>query len=629
MSRSKKFLLVVITFLVMAMLVTLPVKADNSACGPGKVCSFGFPTYADAACLQNMRELFSVKGNSWTIPGNGSDDYNGHFGSFSGSNYHIALGIPAGCLCEAATMFNYLADINGLKVSFVKHSPGVLVPGIPPGYETAIWNPGTTMTIRNPNPNPVTFHWQVTGSGVQMWLDGGNSVSTILSTPKPVTTSIVVPSQNGQQSTPVPSGLPANSPKWVKDIDDIVNVIKYVPGQEAWGRTWELLKGYLQYIPWVVAGLIVLLFLTVVKPVIGWLVGLIWAWTGKKYDRKKKHFFRLTLFLVLYYWLLKIPEGALALKLAEYTGGIWVFFTVTGWLYKTWRHFNYDPVLEARLKAGLRDRWEWLREATLGPTLIAVLVAILAYTFGYYWFQVQVANAILEANKPVETGVVPWSPAPTIQVIQVPKPTATPTPILRPTSIVVIAPPPESLPVGNVGIKFNCNFDPIKAGLGPVKVGCDANGLPTFPIRWWNGNLFTFRIPKEIWNVAVAAGDTPEAILGIIDFGAAESTAFTNYQNENYAGAAGTFQFLAGTFSHWAPSGFSDPKYRLDPAIAAKAVANMQKNGMKQIYAMHNQVTFESCFQGGSGCNTWNHHAAQANFAWRLMVALRVAAGIQ
>jgi len=38
---------------------------------------------------------------------------------------------------------------------------------------------------------------------------------------------------------------------------------------------------------------------------------------------------------------------------------------------------------------------------------------------------------------------------------------------------------------------------------------------------------------------------------------------------------------------------------------------------------------YVSCFQGGGGCNTWNHHQAQAEYAWRLTVALRVAAGIK
>ena len=380
----------------------------------------------------------------------------------------------------------------------------------------------------------------------------------------------------------------------IATLDKIADAIRIVPGLKIYAELWDKYK---EYLPWVSAILVVLLVLTVFRPFLGWLGKTRW---GRRRDRKKKQFFWLWLLILLVYLYRRDQgmEDLLLLEMFKYAFGIWAFFVLSGVLYRIWRHFNFDAEIEKVLKAGGVDRWEGLREVIIAPVIYGVLVLILAWTFGYFW-----GGSQIDANEPP----IPVSP-----------------PVEDPVAPLPVPPPPSRDP-----ISFDCNFNAVKAGLGPVKVGCDENNLPTFKIRWWNGNYFNFQIPLRIWNAATGAGSTPEQIIGVIVFGSAESTGFTNYQSENEAGAMGVFQFLPGTFKHWAPQGFKDPKYRTDTNIAAIAVRNMQENGMKQIYAMRDMHKYISCFQGGGGCNTWNHHQAQAEYAWRLTVALRVAAGIK
>jgi hypothetical protein len=413
--------------------------------------------------------------------------------------------------------------------------------------------------------------------------------------------------QSGEQSN---QSSPQNqakyySPGLVGTIDEMADTIRYVPRLKKYSTFWDNNK---KYLPWIVAILIVVLFLTVFKPIVDFLAKTKW---GRRRNRKKAEFFWLSIILVIIY-----NSGSAVQELIVFlfnlTAGIWLFFTLTGLLNKLWRHFNYDPELEKILASGGVDGWEWLREIILTPVIYGIIVSILAFTLGFYWFRPKpiVAQAQEVPTSPSQESS-PISPQETNSDEDDPNPS-----------------PPSSPEPSESKFEFSCDFDPIKAGLGPVKVGCDENGLPTFPIRWWNGNYFDFHIPPDIWDTVNATGGSLEQKIGIIAFGASESTQFTNYQSENYAGAAGTYQFLGETFERWAPEGFKDPSNRVNNAVTAKAVMNMQEEGMRQIYNMTNQAEFESCFQGGSGCNTWNQHSGQANFVWRLTVALRVAAGL-
>jgi len=382
-------------------------------------------------------------------------------------------------------------------------------------------------------------------------------------------------------------------------LDRIALAIRPVPSLKKYAEFWDKVRGYLS---WAVAILIVLLFFTVLRPLVNWLAKSKW---GKKRNRKKKEFFFLSLILLIIYESGSASQE-LILLLFNCTFGIWLFFAITGLINKLWRHFNYDPDLEEILAHGGVDKWEWLREIILTPVIYGVLISILAFTFGYFWTR----------PSPIVAQDTPVASSPSQQEEEEPSPEQ----------------PPENKPQSpkatSNSLHLSCDFNPIEAGLGPVKVSCDENGLPSFPIRWWNGEYFDFHIPLDIWEAVNLSGATPKGMIGIFAFGSSESTGFTNYKEENPYHALGTWQFIPGTYSHWAPEGFEDPSYRTNIVIAAKAVANMQRDGMREIYNMTDQAEVESCFQGGSGCNTWNHHAGQANYVWRLMVALRVAAGL-
>ena len=564
-------------------------KAGN--CQPGQKCNFGFPWYGDVGCIANIKIVLKIKGTSWTIPANGKSDFNSHFGSLSGPNYVKGLGVPAGCLCEVATMFNYFASVNGMKVNFQRHSADkpIVLSGVPSGYETSIWNPGTTMTITNNTSEDITIHWSVSGSVVSMWIDG-------VVEGQPLTLSTVWQKEIVKESITTQRGqverIATQAGSWEKGletIDEIAKVISVVPSLKPIADTWVKVR---KYVPWILALATILVGYIILRFFGG--IALMTKW-GQRRDRKKKQFFWLGVVEILIY---SIKPDPFYLMMWKFTWGIWGFFTLSGLIYRIWRHFNYDPKIEESIKNGGTDNWEWLREAILSPVLLGVLALILAYGYGYYLFPSKI-----RANEPT----------PIVSQLQ---------PILKTPQ------GPNPVPNGE-NIVWNCNFDPIVAGLGPVEVGCDENGLPTFPIRWWNGNNFKFSIPLRVWKAVLAVTDDPEQILGIIVFGSAESTGYSNYQTENSAGALGTFQFLPGTYKHWAPKGLGDPNNRTNTELSAEAVRNMQRDGMKEIYAIRDMQKFVSCFQGGGGCNTWNNHQDQAEYAWRLMVALRVAAGMK
>jgi murein DD-endopeptidase MepM/ murein hydrolase activator NlpD len=430
--------------------------------------------------------------------------------------------------------------------------------------------------------------------------------------------STVVPDKGIPNSTPVPKlpAVPRTPPEWEKDVDRLADLARVVPGLKKFAQAWDKIKPLLKYLPYVIAGLIIGVVLYFKKYTIDLLAHTKW---GRRRNRKKKEFFWLSVVLTFIYWYRfehGFPDAVLFLGLLKYAFGIWVFFAVSGLIYRLWRHFHFDAKLEMILEQGGTDGWESVREAVLGPTLLVLILgSMLTFTVGYFMFGPgRVVDAAENPPAPIS------SPSPISSKTPVPKKKSTSEPTTN---------APKPVTNGNgVEIQWDCDFNPIEAGLGPVKVGCDDNGMITFPIRWWNGNMFNFRIPMRVWKAMAGASDTPDQVIGLLAFGSSESTGWVNYPDENYAGAAGILQFLPGTFKHWAPAGYKDPKFRTSEAIAAMAARNMQEKGMKEIYLMRDKAKYISCFQGGGGCNTWNHHPEQANYAWRVTVALRVAAGL-
>lgn len=395
------------------------------------------------------------------------------------------------------------------------------------------------------------------------------------------------------QEIPNPDPPSPSSNNIIAKIDEIIAIIKYVPGFTDWDEKWAEIRPFVPLIPCVLAVLTMLVLMGIYwlfKPVISLIKNS--RWGRKRY--KNAELFWLALSIKMF------GQGPYWAQLADFLIAAWGFYLAEEVVEKLWRHFNYDR----EVKPGGPGKREWLRKMINTMFNIVIIVSLLAYSWGFFLMDYDFQEII----DFLKWFADPDSPDP-------PNPPDPPDPPDPPN-------PPDS-----PDITFDCNFNAIKAGLGPVEVSCDELGLPVFPILWWNGQRFNFDIPPEIWAAALAAGDTPEQVLGIIAIGSSESTEFTNYLSENEAGALGVWQFLPATYSHWAEPGYEDPSYRTNIPIAAKAVGNMAEIGMREIYLM-NRSEFTSCFMGGSGCWTWNQHAAQADYAYRILFALKVAAGI-
>lgn len=178
-----------------------------------------------------------------------------------------------------------------------------------------------------------------------------------------------------------PTVMPTEKEKTFRNIDEMFQAVRIIPGMGKYADAWDKYK---KYLPWVAAILVVLVALTVAGPFFGWLSRTKW---GQKRDRKRKQFFWLSVLILLAYLIQKDQgkENLLLLEMLKFTFAIWAFFTLTAIIYQFWRHWNYDPEREKLLAAGASPGWEWLWEALIAPVIYGVLVLILAYTFGYYW----------------------------------------------------------------------------------------------------------------------------------------------------------------------------------------------------------------------------------------------------
>jgi len=486
--------------------------------------------------------------------------------------HHDGLYTYSAHLDEAAVKVGQQID-QGSVVGYVGNTGYVLTTPSNPNYHLHF-------AVRNTGPDDGGC-WDAT-----CWLDPDNYLGTNPEIPNP---------------DPDPDPQPNPGFNLITTIDKIVAILKLVPGFEDWGEKWEKIRGYISYLPWVLAILTLLILiglLWLIKPALKWITES--AWWQKRYHNVE--LFCLALFIYIFgkedlYWA----------QMAQFAFAAWAFYFLEQIIEKLYRHFNYDPSIE---KDGPSKR-EWLRKIINMMFHLILIMSILAYSWGYFLLSLdfqELINTILGWFRDPDQPDPPDLPDPPDPLD--PDPPDPPNPDPHPT------------------INFNCDFNPIKAGLGPVQVSCDAHGLPQFLITWWNGQKFNFQIPLEIWMAALQAGDTPEQVLGIIAIGSSESTGFTNYQVENPYGALGVWQFLPATYTAWAEPGYENPSYRTNIPIAAKAVGNMMEGGMNEIYLM-DRSNFVSCFMGGNGCWTWNIHAQQADYAYRILFALKVAAGLK
>lgn len=490
--------------------------------------------------------------------------------------HHDGLYTYSAHLAEVSVQIGQQID-QGSVVGYVGNTGYVLTTPTNPNYHLHF-------AVRNTGPDD-NYCWDTS-----CWLDPDNFLGK----------SPEIPSPN--PGTP-PDPEPNPGFNLITTIDEIIAIIKHVPKFKDWDEKWEGIKGHVPYIPWVLAGLTLLLLiglLWLIKPVLKWLTKT--AWWQKRYHNAE--LFCLALCIKLF------GKGDVELywaQMAQFAFAVWGFYFVEQIIERAYRHFNYDPDVE---KDG-PGRREWLRKIINIMFNIALIMSILAYSWGFFLMNMDFQEII---------NVLGWFMDPDQDPNVDPDPlTPDPSPTPKPPNIIIGE---------GVEISFDCNFNAIKAGLGPVQVSCDAHGLPQFLITWWNGQKFTFKMPLEIWMAALEAGDTPEQVLGIIAIASSESTGFTNYQTENPYGALGVWQFLPATYTAWAEPGYEDPSYRTNISIAAKAVGNMMEGGMNEIYLMDHS-NFISCFMGGNGCWTWNIHSAQADYAYRILFALKVAAGLK
>ncbi|MFA5894644.1 MAG: transglycosylase SLT domain-containing protein [Candidatus Shapirobacteria bacterium] len=182
-------------------------------------------------------------------------------------------------------------------------------------------------------------------------------------------------------------------------------------------------------------------------------------------------------------------------------------------------------------------------------------------------------------------------------------------------------------------LHLSCDFNAIEAGLGPANITCDANGYPTFPIRYWNGNSYQFYIEPKVLNASISAAKGNDSLaLLMLAVANSESSSYNSAVCSG-VGACGTWQFMPGTWTSYAPAGYGDPSYRYDTniqAIGAAALIGDGANGYggMRLYTKLDRQSFVDCFYGRT-CATWNQHEPQADYVFRLWTALKVAAGLQ
>lgn len=159
-----------------------------------------------------------------------------------------------------------------------------------------------------------------------------------------------------------------------------------------------------------------------------------------------------------------------------------------------------------------------------------------------------------------------------------------------------------------------------------------ASAMPSgrLPFPYWNGNSIDFVADVEVWQAVNAAtaeifaeGSTCDPLL-VLAVAHSESPHYGNVLNPS-SGAAGTWQFMPGTFPTYADPGTTlDSRY--DRLEAAKAACRMvHRLGLD---AETTESGFVANFTGTDGSLVWNMHEGQARYVWRLWRWLRESLGM-
>ena len=131
--------------------------------------------------------------------------------------------------------------------------------------------------------------------------------------------------------------------------------------------------------------------------------------------------------------------------------------------------------------------------------------------------------------------------------------------------------------------------------------------LPQFQTTWWNGATVTFRAPEEVWAAILRQAPNHPSCdpLKPLVVAFTEDSLFTNFVEENGATAAGTFQFIRGTWYEMMPGVPLSGRNDLD--LSAEATFRyMEMNGL---CAAQSREELISAFITPP---VWNAHRAQA-----------------
>lgn len=151
--------------------------------------------------------------------------------------------------------------------------------------------------------------------------------------------------------------------------------------------------------------------------------------------------------------------------------------------------------------------------------------------------------------------------------------------------------------------------------------GTYTSQLPEFEITYWNGAPVRFYAPAEVWEPLLAAsekfGCDPLLVLAVAH---SESSQFNNTA-VSPVGAAGVWQFMPGTWeSVWRGTG--ELPSRNDIPKAAEAACRHIQNDLG-FADKTDRDSFVAAFTGADGSWTWNQHAPQADYVWRLWQELK------
>ena len=145
------------------------------------------------------------------------------------------------------------------------------------------------------------------------------------------------------------------------------------------------------------------------------------------------------------------------------------------------------------------------------------------------------------------------------------------------------------------------------------------SSLPEFTTTYWTGSPVRFYAPPELWAaIKRQASKHPACDPRLVLITAqSESPTYTNHVSENYATAAGTWQFIRGTWEWMMPGVPLSGRNDLDLSAEA-AFKYLELTGACS-------ATTEAQFVNAFAFNApvWNQHEGQARFVWRTYIQLR------